>query len=208
MKERAIWLCAPLTFSQLVAEGDYLCQQWFDGGAHENPHIKREESDAAYSVMNSLVCGVSLRGWSHYVLSYAGEPVIKAKHDPYVQRISPDQTDIWDQFCRWPGPMCGLYICKYFPVSGAFGYILDSELVSVAQLEARPEEFEWEYGVGTLLRYRGRGFATAVLTTVTAHISLQGYVPWHYCDHYNRPSRRLPIKLGYFQYGEGLFHAT
>jgi RimJ/RimL family protein N-acetyltransferase len=42
----------------------------------------------------------------------------------------------------------------------------------------------------------------------TACIVQQGHVPWHYTDHYNRPSRRLPKKLGYFQYGEGLFSAT
>jgi len=208
MTERAASLCTRLTFGQLVAQGDRLSQQWFDGGAYENPNMKRAESDAAYSVMNDRVSGISLRGWSHYVLSYADAPVTKVEDSPHVQRISPDQSDIWDQFREWPSPMCGPNICKHFPVSDAFGYILDGKLVSVAQLEARPEELEWEYGVYTLPDYRGRGFATAVLRSVTAYIAQQGHVPWHYTDHYNRPSRKLPKKLGYFQYGEGLFSAV
>ena len=205
MIERATSLCTPQTFRQLVAEGDRSSQQWFDGGAHSNPKLKRAESDAAYTAMNDLVSGVALRGWSHYVLSYGDAPVAEAAHNPHVHRISPDQSDVWDQFRGWPGPMCGTDVCKHFAVSDAFGYVLDGKLVSVAQLEAQSQELEWEYGIDTLPEYRSRGFATAILEMVTAYIAQQGHIPWHYTDHYNRPSRRLPKKLGYFQYGEGFF---
>ena len=185
-----------------------MSQRWFDGGAHDNPHMKRTESDTAYSSMSELASGIPLRGWSHYVLSYADAPAGKAQQDPYVQRIGPEVPDVWRQFQEWPGPMCGPHLAEHFPVSDAFGYVLDGELVSVAQLEARPDEVEWEFGVDTLPEHRCRGFATAVVKTVTAHIVQQGRIPWHYTDHYNRPSRRLPVKLGYFLYGEGLFSAT
>lgn len=207
MIDRAASLCRSLTFNQLVAEGDRQSQQWFDGGAHDNSNMKRAESDAAYGVMNDLVSGIPLRGWSHYVLSYADAPTTKTERDPHVQRITPDQPDVWDPFQKWPGPMCGSHITRHFPISDAFGYLLDGKLVSVAQLEARPEELEWEYGVDTLPEHRGHGYATDVLKAVTEHIAEKGHIPWHYTDHYNRSSRRLPKKLGYFQYGEGLFSA-
>lgn len=132
MTERAKSLCVPLTFGQLVADGDRLSQEWFDGGAHDNQNMKRAESDAAYCVMNDLASGISLRGWSHYVLSYADASVTEDQPNHHVQRISQDQADIWDQWRKWPGPMCGPHICKHFPVSDAFGYILDGKLVSVA----------------------------------------------------------------------------
>jgi len=208
MAERANALCTGLTFAQQVADGDRASQRWFDGGAHDNPHMQRPKSDAAYLVMNELMSGFPLRGWSHYVLSYANVEMDQTPSDPHVLRLTPDHPSAWGQFQKWPGPMCGPHISKHFPVSDAFGYMLDDKLVSVAQLEARPEELEWEYGVDTLPEYRVRGFATAVLKTVTAHIAEQGHVPWHYTDHYNRPSRRLPVKLGYLLYGEGLFSAT
>ncbi|MHC5039647.1 MAG: hypothetical protein ACYTHM_20275, partial [Planctomycetota bacterium] len=53
--ERAEALCASLDFGEIVAEGDRLSQGWFDGGAHENPAVKRSETDAAYGTMNRLV---------------------------------------------------------------------------------------------------------------------------------------------------------
>lgn len=205
LKERAASRCTPWTFEQLAAEGDRLSQRWFDGGAHDNPEMERSESDAAYRVMNELTSGFPLRGWSHYVMSYATAPAATTEHSPHVQRISPDRPRIWKQFLAWSGPMCGPHICVQFPVSDAFGYLLDGKLVSVAQIEAQPEELEWEYGVDTLPAYRCRGYATAVLRTVTAYIADRGHVPWHYTDHYNRPSRRLPAKLGYYEYGQGLF---
>jgi RimJ/RimL family protein N-acetyltransferase len=208
MVERATVLCISASFKQHVAEGDRVGQQWFDGGAHSNPNGDRNKSESAYRPLASLATDISLRGWSHYVLSYADGASARTEHDPHVQRIVPDQPGVWEQFQKWPGPMCGLHVTKHFPVSSAFGYVLDGKLVSVAQLEARPEELEWEYGVDTLAEYRGRGFAPAVLKTVTAYIIEQGRVPWHYTDHYNRPSCRLPSKLGYFQYGEGLFSAV
>jgi len=158
--------------------------------------------------MASLTDGMQVRGWSHYVLSYADVRGIRDGTDPHVRQICPDQPGICDQLLEWPGPMCGPHISDHFPVSDAFGHVLNGKLVSVAQIEARPEELEWEFGVDTLPDFRCRGFATAVLRVVTAYIAQRGHVPWHYTDHYNRSSRRLPEKLGYFQYAEGLFSAA
>jgi RimJ/RimL family protein N-acetyltransferase len=208
MAERARAMCAALTFAELVVEGDRLAQEWFDGGGSDNPNMKRAEVEAGYRVMNDLVQGISLRGWAHYILSYADALVPASEHSANVIRISPDHAEIWEQFLKWPGPMCGPKICEYFPVSDAFGYVLDGELVSAAQLEARHDELEWEYGVDTLPQYRCRGFGTAVVKVVTDHIVQEGHIPWHYAGHYNRASLRLPKKLGYFQYGEGLFSVT
>jgi predicted GNAT family acetyltransferase len=101
--------------------------------------------------------------------------------------------------------MVGPEVCKHFPVCDAFGYVLEGKLVSAAQLEAHPDEEAWEAGVDTLLRYRGKGYATQVLKTVTSFIISRGKIPWHYTDHYNRPSMKLPDHLGYFRYAEGLF---
>jgi RimJ/RimL family protein N-acetyltransferase len=205
--EKGAVLCDGKDFGDVVDAGDCLGQEWFDGGAHENTQMKRSDVTAGYQVMNRLALGMRLRGWSHYILSYAEASSHVSVRDPNVQKITADIPHRWEQWQSWPGPMCGPSISRHFPISAAFGYVLRNELVSAAQLEAYPDELAWEYGVDTLPAYRNRGFATRVVRCITSYIVEQGHVPLHYTDHYNRPSRRLPEKSGYFRYGEGLFSA-
>lgn len=197
-------LCIGHTFGDLVIEGDRLGQAWFDRGARkQGPGSNR--GDEGYRLMNRLAASYQLRGWSHYIHSYADSASRSWERDEHVRRITSDQTQLWAQWQKWPGPMVGPD--RENEIADAFGYVLEGKLVSAAQLEASSQDFAWEYGVDTLPEFRGRGLATAVLRTITAFIIEQGRIPWHYCDHYNRPSRRLPEKLGYFCYGEGLFSA-
>ena len=100
MVQRATMLCTSLSFDQHVADGDRPSQHWFDGGAHGNPNMKRTESDAAYVVINDLVSGIPVRGWSHYVLSYAQLRKAKMELDPHVQRLTSDQPDARDGLQR------------------------------------------------------------------------------------------------------------
>lgn len=198
-------LCLEKTFAELLDDGDRLSQEWFDRGADHS----KDRGDGGYVIMNRLAQGLGLRGWSHYIISYCDSDSFSAEPDSHVVKITPDLPDIWSQWLTWPGPMVGPVVCEHFPVCDAFGYVHEGKLVSTAQLEAHPDEFAWEAGVDTLPEYRGRGFATQVLKTVTTSIILEGKIPWHYTDHYNRPSRRLPGRLGYFHYAEGLFsHQT
>ncbi|MBD3285463.1 GNAT family N-acetyltransferase [candidate division WOR-3 bacterium] len=194
-------LCLNKSFTELLDDGDRLSQEWFDRGADHS----KERGDCGYATMNRLAQGLRLRGWSHYIISYCDFGSFPAESDEHVVKITRDLADVWKQWQVWPGPMVGPVVCEHFPICDAFGCVLDGKLVSAAQLEAHPDEFAWEAGVDTLPEYRGRGFATQVLKTVTAFIILEGKIPWHYTDLYNRPSRRLPEHLGYFKYAEGLF---
>ena len=155
--------------------------------------------------MYELVRHMRLRGWSHYVFSYADPASWTFNLDGHVDRLDPQQAVLWVQWLAWPGPMCSHGRASHFPVADAFGYVLDGKLVSVAQLQAHPGQYAWEYGVDTLPACRRRGYATATASAATVHILRQGRVPYHYADAYNRPSLRLPEKLGYVRYGEGLF---
>jgi|GEM_PF-6177960 len=193
-------MCIDRSFDELLEDGDRLSQKWFDNGADHS----KDRGDKGYGTMNMLAEGLNLRGWSHYLLWYCNPDTWSGDTDDAV-KITPDLTGIWEQWLNWPGPMVGPVVCNHFPICDAFGYVTDGKLVSAAQLEAHPDEFVWEYGVDTLPRYRGKGYATAVLKTVTTYIIQEGKIPWHYTDHYNRPSRRLPEHLGYFKYAEGLF---
>ncbi|MBN2379381.1 GNAT family N-acetyltransferase [candidate division WOR-3 bacterium] len=197
----ARYLCLDKSFEELLDEGDRLSQEWFDRGADHSEN----RGDQGYVTMNKLAQGLGLRGWSHYIISYCDPDSFSAEPDEHVVEITPDLPRIWEQWLAWPGPMVGPVVCKHFPVCDAFGYVLDEKLVSAAQLEARLDEFAWEYGVDTLPEYRGKGYATRLLKTVTSFIICKGKIPWHYTDHYNRPSRKLPDHLGYFKYAEGLF---
>jgi RimJ/RimL family protein N-acetyltransferase len=194
-------LCLDKSFTELLDDGDRLSQEWFDRGADHS----KDRGDQGYRTMNTLAQDFNLRGWSHYIVSYCDPDSFSAEPDEHVVKITPDLPRIWNQWLNWPGPMVGPVVCEHFPVCDAFGYVHDGKLVSAAQLEAHPDEFAWEAGVDTLPRYRGSGFATQVLKTVTSFIISKGKIPWHYTDHYNRPSRRLPDHLGYFRYAEALF---
>ena len=198
-------LCIRKSFEQLLDDGDRLSQAWFDRGADHS----QDRGDRGYRIMNRLAASLNLRGWSHYLIYYCDPDSWSSESDEQVVRITPDLPHIWKQWERWPGPMVGPVVCDHFPICDAFGYVLDGKLVSAAQLEAHPDEDAWEAGVDTLPGYRGRGYARQVLKTTTSFIISKGSIPWHYTDHYNRPSRRLPERLGYFRYAEGLFsHAA
>jgi RimJ/RimL family protein N-acetyltransferase len=207
LREAADALCMGIAFEGLVADGDRLQQDWFDR-MQATGERGASRGDQGYETMNRVAESLHLRGWSHYMLSYCDPASWAPQLDKHVRPITEDQPDLWKQWQSWPGPMVGPRIAEQFEIADAFGYVLDGRLVSAAQLEASPREFAWEYGVDTLPEFRGRGFATAVLNSVTAFIIERGRIAWHYCDHYNRPSRRLPEKLRYFRYGEGLFGAA
>jgi RimJ/RimL family protein N-acetyltransferase len=194
-------LCLGKFFTELLDDGDRLSQEWFDRGADHS----KDRGDQGYHTMNRLAQDFNLRGWSHYLLWYCDPDTWSADTDDHVVKVTPDLPHIWEQWQRWPGPMVGPVVCENFPICDAFGYVQENKLVSAAQLEANPDEEAWEAGVDTLPEYRGKGYATQVLKTVTSFIISKGKIPWHYTDHYNRPSRRLPDRLGYFRYAEGLF---
>jgi RimJ/RimL family protein N-acetyltransferase len=201
--ESARTTCAGFSFEELVREGDGLQQDWFDKLGTEQETAR--PGSGAYPVMAELAVAFDLRGWSHYVFSYADPVSWRSEPDGHVHRITKEQPALWAQWQAWPGPMCNPKHADHFDVADAFGYVLDGRLVSVGQIEAYRDEYAWEYGVDTLPAYRCRGYATAVLKAVTSHIVRCGRVPYHYTDAYNRPSMRLPGKLGYFRYAEGLF---
>ena len=200
-------VCARATFGEIVSTGDRLQQVWFDE-MQATGERGASRGDEGYETMNRVAESLHLRGWSHYILSYCDPASWTPQLDEHVRPFREAQPDLWKQWQSWPGPMVGSRIAEQFEIADAFGYVLDGRLVSAAQLEGSRKEFAWEYGVDTLAQLRGRGFATAVLNSVTAFIIEQSRIPWHYCDHYNRPSLRLPEKLKYFRYGEGLFGAA
>ena len=203
LTDKAHALCGELSFGELVGEGDRLQQDWFDKLGTERT-VERPSAEA-YPAMHKLAESFRLRGWSHYVFSYANPASWKPQPDRHVCIITEGKLNLWDQWQQWPGPMCSPEHCDHLKIADAFGYVLDGHLVSVGQIEAYESEYAWEYGVDTLPEFRVRGFATAVLVAVTACIIQRKHVPYHYTDCYNRPSMRLPVKLGYFRYAEGLF---
>lgn len=189
-------LCSGLSFSDMVREGDYVSEEWFKRLATDE-EIERPDAQI-YDPLAQVTESLPVRGWSHYFhwychpSSWSDKPI-----DRNVHPIREDDPEIWEQWLEWPGP-------KHFEFS-AFGYVLDGQLVSAAQLFANPEDFAWEFGPSTLPEFRCRGFATQVCRAATAFILKHGRIPWYYYDHYNLPSSRIPQKLGYFLYAEGLF---
>ena len=202
MGERARRLCGGRSFQELVAQGDQSSRNWFDGresaGAPERPGAE------AYPEMRALVSPVTVRGWSHYVFSYADPATWRGAPDDHVTHIEQSDPDVWSQWQAWPGPCCNPKVAETFGVADAYGYLIDGQLVSVSQIQAHHAEHAWEYSVDTLPASRGRGYATAVCRAATMQIVGQGHVPYHYADVYNMASLRLPAKLGYVRYGEAL----
>jgi RimJ/RimL family protein N-acetyltransferase len=153
-----------------------------------------------------LAESLPVRGWSHYLHWYCdcakwagGSP------DAHVVHIGQDNPRIWEQWQRWPGTVGGPSHHAHFEVSDAFGYVPDGQLVSAAQLSADAADHAWDFGPSTLPAFRCWGFATEVCRAATTFILGRGRVPWYYCDHHNRASARIPAKLGYTTYAEGLF---
>jgi RimJ/RimL family protein N-acetyltransferase len=190
------------SFTDLTREGDRAGQEWFEKmGTPQEPERPGVE---AYELLSRLVDGYSLRGWSHYVFSYADPARWNATMDSHVGRVTEDRRDIWEQWQRWPGPFCRPAFSQWFEITDAFGYVLEGKLVSAAQLLAHSNEFAWEFGIDTLSEFRRRGFAGAVVNTVTTHIIDRGRVPYYYADAYNKASLHVIRKSGYFHYGDGV----
>lgn len=204
LTEKAQALCLGLSFSDVVQESDPALEAWFarletDEEA-ERPHAQ------VYAPLTRLAESLRVRGWSHYVHWYCDAPSWSDDPiDSHVRPISREDQKVWKQWLKWPGPFCHPRFESRFEISDAFGYILDDRLVSVAHLQTAADEFAWEFGVDTLRGFRSRGFATEVSRAATSSILEQGQIPWYYYDHYNHASSRIPQKLGYFLYAEGVF---
>ncbi len=196
--------CSGLSFREIAHDGDEVLLDWFGrlGTAQE---IQRPE-ETAYRPLRLLAEPLKVRGWSHYLHWYCdGSSAARMPMDRHVIAINRDRPEIWEQWLKWPGPVGGPGNHGYFEVSDAFGYILEGQLVSAAQIFTTKDEFAWEFGPSTLPDFRRRGFATEVCRAATQFILEQGQIPWYYYDHYNVPSARIPEKLGYSLYSEGLF---
>ena len=183
---------------------------WFDS-LDQRPDTEAREQDRGdrgYRRMNRIAPDLKLRGWCHYLHWYCDAASWTPRHDEHVRPITEAQSELWQQWLSWPGPMVGPKLHDQFEIADAFGYVLEGKLVSAAQVEASSKDFAWEYGIDTRPEFRGRGFATAVVNSVTSFIMEQGRIPWHYHDHYNKASMRLPEKAGFFRYCEGLFSAV
>jgi RimJ/RimL family protein N-acetyltransferase len=151
--------------------------------------------------MCELVGRAPLRRWSHYTLAYAN-PSSVGEASEAVTLITEGNCEVWRQWQEWPGPFCSPGIAASFDVTDTFGLVRDGRLVSVAQIQAHHDEYAWEFGIDTLPEFRGRGFATTVMQSVTAYIVSRDHVPYHYSDAYNKASLRLPHKLGYDRYAD------
>jgi RimJ/RimL family protein N-acetyltransferase len=198
-------LCAQMPFSAFAAEGDGQAEQWYARGAKDEERQALRGAEC-YATLAHLGEGLPIRCWSHYLhwycdpASWDDRPI-----DEHVRPLKEDDRQLWEQWLRWPGPLCRAELGEKNEVSDAFGCVLDGRLVSVAQLQTESGEFGWEYGVDTLPEFRRRGFATEAASAATALILKRGRVPWYYHDHYNHASEGVPRRLGYFLYAEGLF---
>ncbi|TES93533.1 MAG: GNAT family N-acetyltransferase [Candidatus Cloacimonadota bacterium] len=202
--ETANALCIGLSFSDIAKEGDILLNEWYLklGTADE---IERPKA-MAYSTLVKLAQSLNIRGWSHYYHWYCDPSNWNSQRlNKCVSVTQENDLRRWEQWLSWPGPFCQAKFDKYFEISDAFGYFLNGQLVSVAQIQANHKDFAWEFGVDTLSKYRGRGYATEVCRGVVKHIIEHNRIPWYYYDHYNHASERIPQKLGFFLYFEGLF---
>ena len=201
--EQAKALCLEMSFSDISEEGDRLQEEWFQRGAKDEERATLRDT-ATYRPLGRLAESLKVRGWSHYVHWYCDPSSWDDKPiDKHVRLIREDDPEIWEQWLKWPGPIGGPGTQS--EISEAFGYVLDGQLVSAAQLFVNSEDFAWEFGPSTLPEFRCRGFATEACRAATALILKHNRIPWYYYDHYNLPSSRTPQKLGYFLYSEGLF---
>jgi len=207
--EQAKALCLRMSFSDIAEEGDQLEEELYRrriSGDENDEQESTEQKAVAYELLQHLVEPLQIRGWSHYFHWYCDsslwndEPISKNVHP-----IREDDPQLWEQWLKWPGPVGGPGAHKHFEFSDTFGYVLDSQLVSVAQLFANSQDFAWEFGPSTLPKFRCRGFATEVAKAATKFILEHGRIAWYYYDHYNHASARIPQKLRYFLYSEGLF---
>ena len=199
------------SFSDIAEEGDRLLAEWFANLGKPPETVRPDEEGSTqrlrvYTPLARLAKPLRIRGWSHYFHWYCDPSSWNEKPlDKHVHPIREDDPQLWEQWLTWHGPFCEQSFSGDWEVSDAFGYVLDGKLVSVAQLQTSSKEFAWEFGVDTLPEFRCRGFATEVSRAATAFVLKRDQIPWYYYDHYNRASSRIPQKLGYFLYMEGLF---
>jgi len=196
--------CTERSFAELVGDGDARLCEWYE--RRETVEGLQRPGPLAYPILGKLTASLRVRGWSHYCHWFAdphtwpNEPV-----NPHVRRLTSEEPDVWTQWLAWPGNFCKPGFNQHFEVHDAFGYILDGRLVSVAQIQASEKMQAWEFGIDTLKEHRHRGYATATGRAATAEIVRRGKIPWYYYDHYNTGSGRIPEKLGYRLYLEGMF---
>lgn len=197
--EQAKVLCLEMSFSDISEESDRLQEEWFARGAKDEERPTLRDA-ATYGPLARLAESLDVRDWSHYFHWYCDASSWNDKPiDKHGRLIREDDPQIWEQWLKWRLPR------KHSEFSYAFGYILEGQLVSAAHLFTDSEDFTWEFGINTLPEFRCRGFATEACRAATALILKHNRIPWYYYDHYNLPSSRIPQKLGYFLYMEGLF---
>jgi RimJ/RimL family protein N-acetyltransferase len=200
-------LCSERSFADITCEGDAQQELWFARGLKDEERATLRNV-ATYGPLTRLAESLNVSAWSHYLhwycdsASWSGSSVTG-----HVCLIQADDPHIWEQWLNWPGPSWGLS-SKESNSYEAYGYVLDGQLVSVAQVGLEvgldPKSFAWDFGIYTLPTFRRRGFATEASKAATASIFKYGRVPWYFYNHYNLPSSRLPQKLGYFFYSEAL----
>lgn len=99
----------------------------------------------------------------------------------------------------------------YFEGIEAFGIIENGKVVSAAatnpneQDETNPYFGYTEIGVETLENYKGRGYASMCLASLTAHLQNLGKRPIYVCPENNLPSLRTAEKAGLLKDGAMYF---
>ena len=198
-------LCLEKPLADIAAEGDAQAEQWWSRGAKDEERQAMRGTNA-YPTLARLAEGLPVRGWSHHSHWYCDPDTWDSgKSDSHVRLLKQDDPEVWAQWRAWEGDFCQARFSDKAGFFPAFGYVLDGQLVSVAQVQADRDDFAWGFGVDTLPQSRRRGFATTAARAATRWIRNQGKIPWYYYDHYNRASAAIPGKLRYFLYAEGLF---
>ncbi len=203
VREEAERECHGLSFEDMTREGDEALEKWYlnrASGGVERPGVM------AYPALGRLARDLDVRGWAHYVHWFVNERTWRpGRLDSHVRLLSQEDSLIWQQWLALPGDFCKPSFSEYFDVSDAFAYVLNGRIVSVAQIEGNREMLAWEFGVDTLADFRGKGYATETGRATVVRIIECGKIPWYYYAHYNRASGRIPQKLGFFRYLEGVF---
>ena len=195
-------LCLDRGFEEIAREGDGQQESWFAQGARDEERAT-VRNVATYGPLTQLAASLNVSAWSHYFHWYCdSESWSQAPTSGNARLIQPSDPHLWEEWLKWP-----VFWGAGSKESGsyeAYGYVLDGRLVSVAQVILAPDDFAWEFGLFTQPEFRGRGFAAEAGKAATAGIIKHWRVPWYYYNHYNRPSSRMPQKLGYFSYAEAL----